>query len=117
MTVVAVVFAITNRAPVTLDLWPLGISVGVPLFAVILGSAFVGLLVGAAAAWLSGGAARRRARKAQRRAAELERELARMRRERQNARPGPATTQTGQAGQPTSAKVAAERAKLPATGA
>jgi uncharacterized integral membrane protein len=78
--VVLVVFAVVNRQAVTLDLWPLDMALRLPLFILILGSLFVGLLVGGTAAWLSGAAARRRARAAEHRAAECEREIARLRR-------------------------------------
>lgn len=77
---VLVVFAVVNRQSVTLDLWPLDMSLRLPLFILILGSLFVGLLVGGSAVWLSAGATRRRARAAEHRAAEHEREIARLRR-------------------------------------
>jgi len=88
--VAAVVFAMTNRAPVVLDLWPFNITVEAPLFVIVLASAFVGLLAGAVAGWLSGAATRRRARAAERRVHELERELTRLRHaaQRSNDRPG-----------------------------
>jgi uncharacterized integral membrane protein len=79
LMVVAVVFAIFNRKVVDLDLWPLAIKVQAPLFVLVLGSAVVGLLAGAMAAWISGGPTRRRAREARRHAADLEREIARLR--------------------------------------
>jgi len=84
LTLVAVVFAVTNRAGVTLNLWPFGITIEAPLFILVLGSVFIGVLVGGTIAWLSAGATRRRAREAQRRAANLERELAQLRRQQQN---------------------------------
>ncbi len=79
LMVVAVVFAIANREAVTLDLWPLEISIQAPLFVMVLGSIVVGLFAGGAAVWFSGGQARRRARAARRQVAELERELSRLR--------------------------------------
>lgn len=102
MAVVAVVFAITNRALVTLNLWPLGVTVKAPLFLILLGGVFVGLLIGGTVAWLSGAKARRRAREAERRSAELQREIARLQRERGPSapssaagRPGPTTLPAG----------------------
>jgi len=79
LMVVAVVFAIANREAVTLDLWPLEISIQAPLFLMVLGSIVVGLFAGGAAVWFSGGQTRRRARAARRQVAELERELSRLR--------------------------------------
>jgi len=90
LMVVLVVFAVVNRQSVTLDLWPLDMSLRLPLFILILGSLFVGLLVGGTAAWLSAGATRRRARLAEHRAAEREREIARLQRN-----PPPAASQSG----------------------
>lgn len=79
----AVVFVIFNREPVALELWPFGIRVEAPLFLIVLGSIFLGLVIGGIAAWISGGSLRRRARHAQSRANDLEREVARLRRERE----------------------------------
>ena len=83
---VAVIFAIANREMVTLDLWPLALTIQAPLFVLVLGSAVVGLLAGAMVAWFSGGPTRRRARMARRRAAELEREVAQLREDIENKR-------------------------------
>lgn len=84
---VVVVFVIANRELTTLDLWPLALTIQVPLFILVLGSAAVGLLAGAVVAWFSGGPTRRRARAARRRTAELEREVARLREGIENERP------------------------------
>jgi uncharacterized integral membrane protein len=80
LAIVAVVFAISNRAAATLNLWPFGISVEAPLFILVLGSALVGLIAGGFIAWLSAGATRRRRRAAIHRAEAAERELAFLRR-------------------------------------
>jgi uncharacterized integral membrane protein len=87
LMVVAVVFAVANRELVTLDLWPLAMTIQAPLFILVLGSTVVGLLAGAAVAWFSSGPTRRRAREARRRAAELEREVAHLREKLENTRP------------------------------
>ncbi len=79
LAIVAVVFAISNRAGATLNLWPLGISVEAPLFILVLGSALVGLIAGGFIAWLSAGSTRRRRREAAHRAETAERELASLR--------------------------------------
>lgn len=75
VTIVAVVFAVTNRAAATLNLWPLGITIEAPLFVLVLGSGLVGVVLGGVIAWLSAGRARQRAREARYRASDAEREL------------------------------------------
>lgn len=74
LIVVAVIFAIANREPITLDLWPLEASPRLPLFVILLACVGFGVAVGGLATWLSAAPARQRARQARRRVAELERE-------------------------------------------
>lgn len=74
LLLVAAFFAVANRAPVTISLWPLAAPVEVPLFVAIVGALYVGVVVGALAAWWSGRRARKRARREARRADALERE-------------------------------------------
>jgi uncharacterized integral membrane protein len=69
---VAVVFLISNRDPVTLDL--LTFELQLSLLWVLLACVVFGLVVGSIATWLSAAAARQRARQARRRVVELERE-------------------------------------------
>ncbi len=76
LAIVAVVFAVSNRAGATLNLWPLGISVEAPLFILVLGSALAGLIAGGFIAWFSAGSTRQRRRAAVHRAEAAERELA-----------------------------------------
>ena len=83
LIIVAAVFAIANREPITLDLWPFKLQL--PLFVVLLACVAFGLAVGGVATWLSAAPSRRRARQARRRLVELERETARLRRERDSA--------------------------------
>jgi len=101
---VAVVFAIANREAVVLDLWPLALTIKAPLFLLVLGSIVFGLLAGAAVAWVSAGATRRRAREARRRVADLERELAGLREAAEKGRPVPPPHPA--AGSPSSLPVA-----------
>ncbi len=97
---VAVVFAITNREPVTLDFWTFELQL--PLYWVLLACVGFGLVVGGLATWLSAGPTRRRARKARRRVAELEREAVRLRQERDRApSAAPAAADSGQTGLPS----------------
>lgn len=72
-------FAIANREPVRVGLWPLVDTAVMPLFVVIILSLFLGFLFGALAAWWSGRRARQRARIAERRAERLTAELERLR--------------------------------------
>jgi uncharacterized integral membrane protein len=62
VTVIAVVFAIANRSPVELNLWPLPWRTTLPVYLVILLSLLAGFLIGAAVALLSGGRRRQRSR-------------------------------------------------------
>ncbi len=110
---VVVIFAIANREPVSLDLWPFELSL--PLHLVLLACIGIGLLIGSLATWLSAGRMRRRGRRARHRVEELEREVARLRQERDRAaRTG--TTGSGQAGLPAPATPTADAAAAPAPG-
>ena len=72
---VLIIFAITNRATVTIDLWPFSITEK-PLYLIVLLACVAGFLVGEAFAWLNGRRWRREARQLRRRVEELERDLA-----------------------------------------
>ncbi|MCH8091156.1 MAG: DUF1049 domain-containing protein [Proteobacteria bacterium] len=74
LIVAIVAFATSNRAPVTLDLWPFPFAVEPPAYAVIFGASFIGFLAGGAYAWTSATKKRRRARADGRRTKFLERE-------------------------------------------
>src|SRR5690349_21732888 len=60
--VAAMVFAVSNAAPVTLRLWPFPDSWDAPLFAVVAAGVIAGLAIGIFYGWLLGGPTRRRAR-------------------------------------------------------
>lgn len=62
LAAVAVIFAVMNRTPVAIDLWPLPWQIQAPVFLILLGSLGVGLLIGLLLALLTGGARRRRTR-------------------------------------------------------
>ncbi len=70
-----VVFAIANRHPVTLNLWPLPWEIDLPVYIAVLGTLAVGMAAGAAAQWITDGKWRRRARAGRRSTAALERRL------------------------------------------
>jgi uncharacterized integral membrane protein len=70
------VFAVANRTSVVADLWPLPWSVEAPLYLFVLLALFAGFLAGAAVAWASSLAARRRVRAAARTEIEAARRVA-----------------------------------------
>ena len=59
-----IVFSVNNRADVVLDLWPLDmVTQPLPVFSVVLAGLFAGFLIGGLVVWISGGKARRSARR------------------------------------------------------
>ncbi len=60
------IFAIANRDPVVIDLWPFPQSIGLPLYAAVFGAALIGFLIGALLTWYGTIARRMRERRAQR---------------------------------------------------
>jgi lipopolysaccharide assembly protein A len=72
---VLVPFAITNRAAVSLGLWPLPFVLETPVYLLVLLILFAGLVIGGAGAWVAGHRVRRELRRQRRRVAALEREL------------------------------------------
>ncbi len=94
LAVAVIVFSVNNRADVVLDLWPMDmVTQPLPVFSVVLAGLFAGFLIGGLVAWISGGKARRRARREGQRADRAEREIkeAEARLERQQ----PETTESG----------------------
>ena len=72
---VSLVFLISNRTLISLDLWPFPVALNISLSIVILLSVFIGFLAGGVTAWVSASEARRKARVNVRRVKILEREL------------------------------------------
>jgi uncharacterized integral membrane protein len=75
LTVLVVVFAISNRQTVLVELWPLPDALEMPVYLMGLVAVFVGFLLGGTVAWFAAGTARRRARLAERDANDLRRDL------------------------------------------
>lgn len=75
VAVAAVLFAISNRHPVKLELWPLPFSVDVPVYLAVLGPLALGMIAGGLIAWGAAGRSRRAARRERRRVEELERQV------------------------------------------
>jgi uncharacterized integral membrane protein len=71
-----VIFAISNRETVTIDLWPLPWSATLPLFLPLLGGVLFGVMAGAGVMAIGRARWRRRAHRAEKRIAALEQELA-----------------------------------------
>lgn len=84
--VVCISLAISNRGTVAVGLEPLPFVVNIPMFAVIFGAMFIGVLVGGFGMWWRDGAVRQRARREHRHADELERDLKKVQDELDHAR-------------------------------
>ncbi|MCC9621382.1 LapA family protein [Thalassospira sp. MA62] len=63
LAVLIAVFAVSNRAAVTLSLWPLPYELDLPLFMPIMGGLLIGLVIGLTYEWLVHGKHRRAARR------------------------------------------------------
>jgi len=74
LALVLVVFAVSNRASIDLNLWPLA-TLQAPLYLLTIVTLFVGFVLGEAAAWINGGKRRRETRELRRRMERLDREL------------------------------------------
>jgi uncharacterized integral membrane protein len=63
VTLVILVFALSNRGPIGLTLWPFDATIDLPIYLVVLGSLLVGFLLGGLIAWVAGVRVRRQARR------------------------------------------------------
>lgn len=70
------IFAVENRAPLALEIWPLPGVQEMWASVWMLGLLAIGIIIGLGIGWLAGGTARRRARRAERLTRTLERQLA-----------------------------------------
>ncbi len=70
-----IAFAVSNRATVSLGLWPLPFLIDLPLYLLVLLLLLAGFVVGAATAWIAGRRVRRELRRRRRRVEALEGEL------------------------------------------
>lgn len=75
LTILFVVFAIANRQSVTVNFWPFGIALDMPLFMLALGLLACGAVVGGLLTWFPLLRWRARAKSRERRVAELESRL------------------------------------------
>jgi len=76
VALICAVFAVSNRAGVTLTFWPLGMELAAPLYLVVLLALLAGFVIGLLAAWIWSWGPRRVARQRARRIEVLERDLA-----------------------------------------
>ncbi|MCR9071407.1 MAG: LapA family protein [Alphaproteobacteria bacterium] len=79
ITVVVVLFAVSNWKPVSMELWPLPGTLDAPLSLIFLLAVAAGFILGAVIAWTGEIGHKMRANRAEKRADDLERELAVMR--------------------------------------
>lgn len=75
LALIVVIFAVSNRADVVVTFWPLPVTLGAPLYLVVLLALLVGFLIGEFLAWLNAGRTRRALRQSKRRIEALESEL------------------------------------------
>jgi uncharacterized integral membrane protein len=75
VALVVVVFAVSNRASVTLGLFPLPAALEAPLYLVVIVALLIGFLVGALVAWINAGRHRAEARTLRRRIDRLQRDV------------------------------------------
>lgn len=79
LTVIIIVFAVSNRHAMSIELWPLPIdSVVLPTYLVLLVALLLGIILGGIISWLAAGKTRSKARQARYRAEYAEREVNRL---------------------------------------
>lgn len=79
LLVLVILFALSNRQPVTIGLWPSDLTWQTSLAVAVLAVSALGFLLGAAMVWVSSMPHRRRARRAADEMRDLEQELERLR--------------------------------------
>jgi putative membrane protein len=77
VALLVILFAVSNRQPVTIEIWPFPYQLALGLYAVILLALAVGFIAGAIGMWLVGGQKRRELRRLRRQTRDLEESLAR----------------------------------------
>lgn len=75
LAALAGLFALNNRGELTVDFWPVGPELQMPVFVALVGALYLGFALGAVVAWFATARSRARARRAERKAAELDAEL------------------------------------------
>lgn len=77
--IVALLFSVSNRGAVSVDLWPLPIIQDIPLFITVIGATILGFVGGGIVTWFSSGHVRKRARAARRQVSSMEKDLTTLR--------------------------------------
>lgn len=86
VAIVVVLFAVSNREVVVVEIWPFPVRIEAGLYAVILLAVLTGFLMGAIAAWMGGRNKRAELRAARKRMRDMEQSLARLKEESAAAR-------------------------------
>jgi uncharacterized integral membrane protein len=113
LAAVAVIFAVMNRTPVALDLWPLPWRIEAGAYLILLGSLAIGILIGLLLAWLASGARRRRMRQYVQANERQASELRNLRRQLAEAKRAAGGTPTPTAAVPLPVPGATSRAPVP----
>lgn len=77
VALLVILFAVSNRQPVAVELWPFPYQLALSLYAVILLAVLLGFIAGAIGLWLVGAAKRRELRRLRRQVRDMEQSLAR----------------------------------------
>jgi len=77
VALLVVLFAVSNRQLVTVEVWPFPFQVSLGLYAVILLAVLVGFVAGAVGAWMTGAKRRREHRATRKHVKQLEESLSR----------------------------------------
>jgi uncharacterized integral membrane protein len=75
VAVLLILFAVSNREVVSVGLWPLPVTLELPLYIVVLGTLVIGFLAGQLVTWIGGWRWRREARRSRERIATLEAQI------------------------------------------
>ena len=78
VALIVVLFAVSNRQPIVIEVWPFPFRIEASLYAVILVAILLGFVAGAIAAWMGGAEKRSALRAARKRTRELEQSVARL---------------------------------------
>lgn len=94
VAILVVLFAVSNRGTVVVEIWPFPVRLEAGLYAVILIAVVLGFAAGAIGGWMGGRQTRQELRAARKRARDLEQSLARAKAETDMARAKAALIET-----------------------
>jgi uncharacterized integral membrane protein len=87
ITVLVLVFVLSNRQPVQLDFWPLEMTMTAPLYLLMALTLLFGFFLGGIAMWVTAGRSRRRAREAAAKLREAEGQIVSLKRDLDRKKP------------------------------